>query len=195
MNTGAPLAAAGLVALFTSAALALAQQDPAPFIASEAQAMKPLGWMQGRWQGEAWSGSPAGRHNIIQTERIGPMLGGTLMVMEGKSFEPDGRPAAFNAFGIVAYEPQTKTYDMHSYAQGHAGTFPFEITPTGYVWKIAAGPMTLRYTATHDGDRWREVGEMVRADGSATQIFEMNLHRVGDSDWPMAGQASAPQRP
>lgn len=168
--------------------------DPTVLLKAQAEAMKALDWTHGRWQGEAWSTTPAGRHDIIQTERAGPMLDGTLVVIEGKSFEPDGKPASFNALGVMSYDAQRKAYAFHSYAQGRAGDFPLEVTPDGYVWTIQAGPMKIRYTATHKGDAWREVGEIVRPDQSVTQIFEMNLRRVGDTDWPLAGQARAPKR-
>jgi hypothetical protein len=188
------------VALAVSAAwagpgLAQGQPDPAAMVAREAAAMKALAWTRGRWQGEAWSTTPAGvRHEIVQTERVGPMLDGSLVVIEGKSFERDGKPAAFNAFGIMSYDATRSAYGFHSYAQGRAGEFPLEVTPAGYVWTIAAGPMKIRYTATHTADTWREMGELVRPDQTTTQIFEMNLRRMGDTDWPLAGQAKAPKR-
>jgi hypothetical protein len=42
---------------------------------------------------------------------------------------------------------------------------------------------------------WRGLDPNVadRHGTQATQIFEMNLKRVGDTDWPLAGQAKAPQ--
>lgn len=182
-----------LAALAAAGAAQAQPADPAALLKAEAEAMAPLAWTHGRWQGEAWSVTPAGRHEIIQTERVGPMLGGTLVVVEGKSFEKDGRPAAFNAFGIMSYDPARKAYAFHSYAQGRAGDFPLEVTPDGYAWSIAAGPARIRYTATFKAGVWREVGEMTRPDGGTTQIFEMTLKRVGDTDWPLAGQATAPK--
>ena len=35
--------------------------------------------------------------------------------------------------------------------------------------------------------RWREVGECIAGDAPPMQIVEMNLRRVGDTDWPAAG--------
>ncbi len=69
-----------------------------------------------------------------------------------------------------------------------------ELTENGYIWRIAAGPTTIRYTAVRQGDGWREIGERVAADGTATLIFEMNLHRIGDTDWPLQGQAKMQKR-
>jgi hypothetical protein len=166
--------------------------EPAVLLAAQREAMKPLAWTFGRWQGEAWSVTDGKRHDVIQTERIGPMLDGTIVVMEGKSFERDGKPSAFNAFGVMSYDAQAKSYALHSHAQGRAGTFPLEVTPNGYAWQIQAGPMKIRYVATFKDGVWREAGEMIRPDGRSTPIFEMNLKRVGDTDWPLAGQANGP---
>lgn len=181
------------ILLVTASSASPAQPgDPAALIRVEREAMERLSWMNGRWQGPAWSQTPAGRHEIVQTERIGPMLDGSVKVVEGKSFERDGRPAAFNAFGIIYFDPGKKVYRLHSHAQGRSGDFPMEVTADGYVWTIAAGPVSIRYAAIVRDGVWREVGEMVRPDGNATQIFEMNLRRTGDSDWPLAGQATVP---
>ena len=191
------LAAAVAAITLAAAAPALAQQgqqDPAVVIKAQQEAMHALDWTHGRWQGEAWSTTNAGRHEIIQTERVGTLLDGTLVVIEGKSFERDGKPAAFNAFGVMSYDAARKAFAFHSYAQGRAGEFPLEVTPAGYVWTISAGPAKIRYTATHTADTWREIGEFVRPDQPAVQIFEMNLKRLGDTDWPLAGQAKAPRK-
>jgi len=52
---------------------------------------------------------------------------------------------------------------------------------------MPAGPMTIRYTATIEGDSWHEVGHRL-VPGREPQIFnEMTLRRLGDSDWPAAG--------
>lgn len=175
-----------------AAGTAAAQQgDPKATIAAQAQAMAPLAWMDGRWRGPGWALIPVGRHEIVQTERVGPLLDGSIKVMEGKSFEPDGKPAAFNAFGVLSYDAASKAYTLHSYAQGRAGDFPLTPTADGYVWTIPMGPVSMRYTATHADDAWTEVGDLLRPGAPDTRVFEMRLKRVGDTDWPLAGQATA----
>ena len=169
--------------------------DPAVLLAAQREAMKPLAWMHGRWQGEAWAVTPDGkRHELIQTERVGPMLDGAILVVEGKAFLRDGRPADFNAFGVIAYDPTAKAYVFQTHAQGRGGAFPLELTPDGWAWAAAAGPVKIRYVTTFRNGVWREVGDMTLPDGSTRRILEMNLKRVGDTDWPMAGQAKAPGR-
>lgn len=52
--------------------------------------------------------------------------------------------------------------------------------------------MTIKYTTTREDGGWREVGDMVRPDGTSARIFEMTLKRAGDTDWPGAGGAIGP---
>ena len=183
-------AAATAVLLASSAAQAQTPADPAPRIAAQVEAMKALAAMDGVWRGPAWTLTPVGRREVTQTERIGPLLGGAIKVLEGRGYNPDGS-TGFNAFGVISYEPTSKTYSLHSYAQGQAGDFKLTPTADGYVWEIPAGPMTIRYTAVIKGDAWREIGERVMAGQPPMQFFEMNLKRVGDSAWPAAGAIPA----
>src|SRR6185436_3780610 len=89
--------------------------DPATLIAAQREAMAHLAVMDGVWRGPAWTILPSGeKHNITQTERIGPFLDGSIKVIEGRGYEPDGR-VGFNAFGIVSYDPASKTYSLHSH--------------------------------------------------------------------------------
>lgn len=184
------LAIALTLSLAAGAAHAQSFPDSASRLAAQAEAMKPLAWMDGVWRGQAWSVSQAGRHEVTQTERIGPFLSGSVKVMEGRGYGADGK-VSFNAFGTVSYDPGAKTYVLHSNAQGYAGDFPLQVTPDGYVWTTPAGPgRSIRYTATMKQGAWREVGEMVAEGRPPVQIFEMNLTRVGATDWPAGGAVS-----
>ena len=148
--------------------------------------MAKLSWMDGNWQGPAETTTPNGPHRVTQTERIGNLLGGTIKLLEGKGFTADGS-IGFNAFGVVSYDADAKTYSLHSYALGREGSFALTPTATGYVWEIPAGPATIRYTATLKDGLWTEVGDRIVGDNPPQRFFEMNLTRMGDSDWPVAG--------
>jgi len=182
----ASIATAAAMVLSAAAACAQTPPDPGPRIAAQAEAMKKLAFMDGVWRGPAWTMTPGGRHEVTQAERIGPLLGGSVKVVEGRGYNADGS-TGFNALGIISFEPATGAYSMRSYAMGQAGDFKLTPTADGYVWEIPAGPMTIRYTAVIKDGAWREVGERVMDGRPAAQFFEMNLKRVGDSPWPAAG--------
>ena len=179
-----------LCALLLAAAPAAAQPDrydPAPVVAAQRQAMARLSRMDGVWRGTAWTMTPAGRHQVVHTERVGTFLGGSVRMIEGRSYNQDGS-VGFNALGVISYDPRTQVYSMQSWALGRSGSFTLRITDDGYVWELPAGPGTIvRYTATIRNGAWREVGERIAGNAAPVQIFEMNLRRVGNTDWPGAG--------
>jgi hypothetical protein len=172
--------------LFPIAAAAQGRPDSAALLKSEREALHSLAWMDGVWRGPAWTILPGGeKHEVTQTERIGPMLDGSIKVLEGKSYDAAGK-SGFNAFGVVSFDPGKSAYTLHSYAMGQAGDFVLTPSDSGYVWEIPAGPMTIRYTAFVRGGKWREIGERIAANQAPVQFFEMNLVRVRDTDWPAA---------
>lgn len=177
-----------LAALSLACAVPAAAQpaDPAVLIAAQKEAMGSLAALDGVWRGQAWAIDPVTRkrHDLIQTERMGPFLDGTIKIIEGRGYNLDGT-VGFNAFAVIAYDAQKKVYTLSSWAMGQSGDFPVELTADGYIWTRPAGPgAVIRYTTTVKGDTLHEVGEYVREGGTPVPIFEMTLQRVGDSDWP-----------
>ena len=149
--------------------------DPGALIETQRAAMAPLGFMDGIWRGPAWTILPSGeKHTLTQTERVGPFLDGSVKVIEGRGYEPDGR-VSFNAFATIYFNPSTRGYTMHSYAQGHVGDFVLTPRADGFVWEIPAGQMTIRYTAIIKDGTWREVGDRIVPGKEPVRFFEANL--------------------
>jgi hypothetical protein len=164
--------------------------NPAALLAAQREAMSRLAMMDGVWRGPAWTILPSGeKHNVTQTERIGPFLDGSVKVIEGRGYDSEGK-VSFNAFGTISFNPATKVYTLHSHAMGNVGDFVLTPTADGYTWDIPAGPMTIRYTAIIKDGAWREVGDRIVPGKEPVRFFEMNLKRVGDTDWPAAGAIS-----
>ena len=156
-----------------------------------AEAMARLSFMRGTWAGPASGTGRDGRpFQVWQTERMGPLLGGDVVVVEGRGYKEDDT-TGFNALAVISYEPRTGQYEIRSYAMGQAGTFPLTPTGDGYVWTIPAGPgRLLRYTASVKDGLWNEVGDLLTEGKPPARTFEMTLRRVADTDWPGAGAVS-----
>ncbi len=164
--------------------------DSAKLIAAQREAMLPLAFLDGVWRGPASAILPSGeQYNITETERVGQFLDGSLRVIEGRGYDASGA-ATYNAFTIISYNPSTHAYTMRSYALGFVGDFPLAVSADGFSWEIPAGAMTIRYTATIKSGVWHEVGERIVPGKEPVRFFEMDLKRVGDSDWPRAGAIS-----
>jgi len=178
---------AAAAALLLAAVPAAAQEANPAAIAEQKAAMERFAWMFGTWRGPAKGMTRAGPYEVTQTERIGPILDGTVVVIEGKGFRADDS-VAFNAFAILSWDVPTKTYKMRSHALGYAGDFVLTPIENGYTWQIPAGPgATIDYKATFLGGIWTETGDYVAAGQPPRRIMEMNIKRVGTTDWPRAG--------
>ena len=172
------------------AAPAAASPAPATPALTRSEAMAKLNFLHGVWVGQASGTNPdRSSYAVTQTERIGPLLGGDILVIEGRGYNPDGG-TGFNAFAVVSWDEETGKYEMRSYAMGNAGTFPFALTDTGYVWEVPAGPGVMRYQADVTPTTFHEVGDFVMPGQPPHRGFEMTLTRRGDTDWPAAGAIS-----
>lgn len=156
-------------------------------LAAQRDAMAALASLDGEWRGTSTFHAPNGKTYVSpHTERIGPFLDGTVKVIEGRSYKPDGS-LAFNAFAIVSYDPDTQAYHFRSYAMGHANDFPFEATADGFAWETTSDRGTTRYTTTIEDGTWHEVGERIVPGQPPVRFIELKLQRIGDTDWPAAG--------
>ncbi|MEA3051336.1 MAG: hypothetical protein QOG72_239 [Sphingomonadales bacterium] len=154
--------------------------DPPSRIEAERKAMEKLAFLDGAWRGEAQTDT----RKILHTERAGSLLGGSIRLIEGHSYENEGK-TGFNALGIISYDPVKHSYSMHSYAMGFASDFPLEVRPDGYSWTLPQGPGgPVRYTATVKNGEWVEIGERI---AGGAKVFEMRLRRIGPGGWPAEG--------
>lgn len=184
---------ASLLAATLFAAPAVQSQpmdSPAQRLAVQRDAMARLAFLDGVWRGPAVTMLPnGGKHEITQTERVGPFLDGAIRVLEGRGYEADGK-VAFNAFGTVSYDAASKVFTLHSNAQGYVGDYVLTATADGFAWEIPAGPMVIKYVARVKDGIWHEVGDRVMPGKEPVRFFEMTLKRVGDTTWPAGGAIS-----
>ncbi|HEY0104101.1 MAG TPA: DUF1579 domain-containing protein [Brevundimonas sp.] len=183
-----------IAALLIAVPMSAQAQMPASPEGTPAQraALERLAFMDGEWRGQATIQGPGGATVLTQTERVGPLLGGSIRVVEGRGYAADGS-TQFNAMAIISWDARAERYGFRSYAQGFSGDYPFEVTEDGFKWETPAGPNArIHYVAVIRDGTWHEVGTYV-ADGQPPRPFiEMRLTRVGDSGWPASG-AVAPQ--
>lgn len=160
-------------------------------MAAQRDALAHFKPFHGRWRGKATAYQPTGKLELTQTERVGPFLDGATLLVEGRGYGADGA-LRFNAFAQIAYDPDTRAYSFRSQAMGYVGVFPVRLIPNGYIWEAPAGPgAIIRYSTTITDGVWREVGERVAAGQPTVRTFEMELRRLGDTDWPQAGTVPA----
>lgn len=171
-----------IAALLSYAVTAIGQEEQA--IRNQIKQLEPLKKMDGLWRGTATIVTPTGeRLKLIQTERVGALLGGAVKVVEGRGYD-EGGETRFNALGIISYDNAKRKLMMRSYAQGRTGDFEIKLTDDGFEWEIPMGPATIRYAAKLTAETWHEFGERVVDGQKPMRFFEMKLKRIGDSRWP-----------
>ena len=180
------IAGLGLALIASMPGAAQVGNDNAALAAQKA-ALDKFAWMDGTWRGPAVTKFPTGEHRVTQTERIGPMLGGTVRVVEGRGFNPDGS-VGFNAFAVISYDA------------GKAGIrFPVlraraqrQLHDPADRRRLCLGnPGGADDDPLHRDAEGQGAGPK-SASGSRparppVPFFEMHLTRVGDTDWPNGG--------
>ncbi|HPI50483.1 MAG TPA: hypothetical protein PLH23_19585 [Hyphomonadaceae bacterium] len=157
-------------------------------MSAQREAMKALAMLDGEWRGPAKSLRYDGNwHPMLQAERVGTMLDGTVRVLEGRGYEESGE-LSFGAFAVISYNPDTQAYAMRSYSGGRVGDFPIVPTATGFTWEIQAGPdMKIAYEAIVKDGVWTETGTRIPKSGEPVKFIEFSVTRLRDTAWPAAG--------
>lgn len=180
------LAAGAALAASAIPAQAQMRTDPA-VIAEQKAAIAKLDKLRGEWRGTATITGPGGTLKLVQTERAGPMLDGTVMVVEGRGTDEAGK-LVFNAFAVISYDAANDQYAMTSWTDGRSGKFPFAVTDKGFDWSVPLpNGATIQYSATLADGKWVEVGSYVGQGMPPVEFAKLDVQRIGDSDWPATG--------
>lgn len=169
---------------------AVAQVQQPTGSAVQRERVGALDFLNGEWRGTATTTMPGHSTVLTQTERVGPLLGGSVKLIEGRGYAADGT-TQFNAFAILSWDERAGKYLFRSYANGYTGEYPFELTEDGFRWEMPAGPNAkIQYVAVVRDGTWHEVGDYVAEGQPPRRFIELRLTRVGDTDWPGAGAVS-----
>lgn len=163
--------------------------DPAARLAAQREAMRALAFLDGAWRGPAQA---EGYGDLVQTERVGTLLDGSVRLVEGRGYDASGA-TVFNAFAVISFDPVRRSYSIRAYANGFVGDYPLTVRPDGFDWSQPAGPgATIRYTATVRDGEWHEIGERISEGAPPQRMIELRVRRIGDSAWPRVD--SVPRR-
>jgi hypothetical protein len=171
---------------------AKAQTGPSKRVLAQQEAMKALAFLDGEWRGPSKLLRKDGWTPMVQTERAGTMLDGTVRMIESRGYEADGRQS-YNALAIISYDPDSKSYSMRSYSSGRSGDHPLEVTANGFAWEIQSNAqVAIRYEAVVKNGVWTQTATRVPTKGDPEKYVEFSARRIRSGSWP-AGGALAPK--
>lgn len=159
----------------------LAQAPRAPDLAAQRAAMKKLGFLVGRWTGEArLQRGPGELLELTQTEDAQFRLDGLVLVTEGIGrSKADGKPA-LQALGIVSYDDASGTYRMRAFNDGRFLETEVKLLEDGkgLTWGFVLGQIrttsVLRITGKGD---WTEVHEIAIGSQPPRKFLEVTVRR------------------
>lgn len=148
-------------------------------------AMEKLSWMEGSWQGVAWTqmGSQK-KDTFLMEEIISYDLDRSILDIEGIGKDKSGE-VAHHARAVISYNSNTKQYLWHAWRTpgGIYSEHEPELTEKGFTWAMETPQGKIKYEVTHtDEDGWFEIGEFSRDGETWTKFFEMNLKRKNNQE-------------
>jgi len=97
----------------------MGQLPRVPDLEAQRAAMKKLGFLAGKWAGEArLLRGPAEFVELLQTEEAQYKLDGLILVIEGVGRTKSGGQPLLQAFGIVSYDDESETYRLRAFNDG-----------------------------------------------------------------------------
>jgi hypothetical protein len=109
---------------------------------AQREAMKKLGFLVGKWAGEArLLRGPTESVELLQTEEAQYKLDGLIVVIEGVGrAKPDGQ-SLLQAFGIVSYDDESRTYLLRAFNDGRFLETQTKLLEEGkgMTWSFALG--------------------------------------------------------
>lgn len=175
----------------------LAQEAPAQGTTADftqEQAMEPLAWLVGDWEGEGWiqQGPQEGRAEFTQTEHVESAFGGRLLLVEGvgrakpsagDAASPEAGSIVHHAYGVLSWDLEDAEYDFDTYLVDEAGVDADATLEDGLLtWSFETGEGQIRFRIrqTEQGE-WHEKGEFSPDGTTWYPFFEMTLHRAGEA--------------
>lgn len=142
----------------------MAQLPRVPDLEAQREAMKRLGFLVGKWAGEArLLRGPAELVELLQTEEAKYKLNGLILVIEGIGRTQSGGQALLQAFGIISYDDESGTYRMRAFNDGRFLETQTKLLEEGkgMTWGFAMGEIrTNSVLRINERGEWTELAEI-----------------------------------
>jgi hypothetical protein len=144
-------------------------------------AMKKLGFLVGKWAGEARLLRGPGEPVVLaQTEEARFKLDGLILEIEGIGrTKPDNTPV-LQALGIISFDDETGTYCMRAFNDGRFLETDVKLHEDGkgLSWGFALGSIkTSSMLRINEKGEWTELAEITIDSQPAKKLLELTVKR------------------
>jgi hypothetical protein len=150
-----------------------------PDLDAQREAMKKLGFLVGKWAGEARLLRGVGEWTeLIQTEEVEYKLDGLIMVIEGVGRRKSSGRTVLQAFGVISYDDESGTYHLRAFNDGRfleTATKLMEES-SGMRWGFALGEIrTNTMLRINERGEWTELGEISIGTQPVKKFWELTV--------------------
>jgi hypothetical protein len=142
--------------------------------------MRKLGFLVGKWTGEARILRGGESLELLQTEEADYKLDGLVLMIEGIGrHKADGKPA-LQALGTISYDDETRTYHMRAYNDGRYLETEVRLTENGkgMMWGFALGEIkTSSILRIDDAGDWTEHHEITIGSQPPRKFLQVRVSR------------------
>jgi hypothetical protein len=159
----------------------MAQLPRTPDIDAQRAAMKKLGFLAGKWVGEArllrGPGEPIA---LVQTEEAQFKLDGLILEIEGIGRTKRDNKAVLQALGIISFDDETGTYHMRAFNDGRFLETDVKLHEDGkgLTWGFALGQIkTSSVLRINERGEWTELAEITIDSQPPKKLMELMVKR------------------
>lgn len=157
----------------------MAQLPRVPDLEAQRDAMKKLGFLVGKWAGEArLLRGPAESVELLQTEEAQYKLDGLIIVIEGIGRTKSGGQPLLQAFGIVSYDDESATYRLRAFNDGRFLETQVKLLEEGkgMTWGFALGEIrTNSILRINEHGEWTEFAEISIGSQPSKKLLELTV--------------------
>jgi hypothetical protein len=157
----------------------MSQLPRVPDLEAQREAMKKLGFLVGKWAGEArlQRGSTESVE-LLQTEEAQYKLDGLIVVIEGVGRTKSGGQPLLQVLGIVSYDDESRTYHLRAFNDGRF--LETEMKPLenskGMTWGFALGEIrTNSVLQINERGEWTELAEISIGSQPPKKLLELTV--------------------
>jgi hypothetical protein len=159
----------------------MSQLPRVPDLEAQREAMKKLGFLVGKWAGEARvPRGPTESVELFQTEEAQYKLDGLIVVIEGLGRTKSGGQPLVQALGIVSFDDESKTYHLRAFNDGRFLETEMKLleNSTGMTWGFALGEIrTNSVLQINERGEWTELTEILIGSQPPKKLLELTVRR------------------
>ena len=157
----------------------MSQLPRVPDLEAQREAMKKLGFLVGKWAGEArLLRGPTESVELLQTEEAQYKLDGLIVVIEGIGRTKSGGQPLLQALGIVSYDDESRTYHLRAFNDGRFLEAEMKLLKNskGMTWGFTLGEIrTNSVLQINERGEWTELAEISIGSQPPKKLLELTV--------------------